>query len=656
MYFRDKGPTVPVDGGLSESSPAWLEAEALISPRAQLRRAKTLPQSPVLDARDAPVFRPYLEEITRLGGLLQRESRWLNAASYLLTPQQRQRVQILPFVERIAPVVVFHRREVQLENAPRLSHTDSLYGSSFGQNNMIGATKVHAMGITGRGVLVGMLDTGFRWRTHEALQSAQVVDEYDFIQNDRVTENQAGDSPNQDEHGTLTMSILGGSKPGQLIGPAYGVQFLLGKTEYVPTETRIEEDNWVAGIEWMESQGVDIVSSSLGYDNFDNGFGYRWENGDFDGRTAVTTRAAARAAQLGVLVCSAVGNEGNGDGVRGTLLTPADAAGTLAVGAVTFGRSLAWFSSTGPTNDGRIKPDMVGPGVHVYGAGTSSATAYTFADGTSTSTPLVAASAALLLSARPDLTAPQVRSALLSTADTVNMGDPRSASRPNNFTGWGLANAYNAILSVGPVFSNEPSLAIRDSLNVVTTVVVSKSGLLPDGVTLYYSSVSSSGQAAMVLDSSMFFPTSGRYRFTFPPMTEGTSVRFYIEARDSSGRRYASPSEYSGFRWEFQAGATSICQRATAFRLMQNYPNPFIAQTSIRFDAPDPVEGSVVIYNVLGQRVRTLYSGIFSSNMRPLIWNGTDDDGRPLPSGVYFYVARTPLYRADRKMLLLRQQ
>src|SRR3972149_7654738 len=208
-----------------------------------------------------------------------------------------------------------------------------------------------------------MLDAGFRWRSHNALDSLRVLAEYDFIFHDSVSANESNDVPDQDSHGTATLSTIGGFEPGQLIGPAYGASFILGKTEYIPTETQIEEDNWVAGIEWMESKGVDVVSSSLGYTTVDDGSGYKYSRGDFNGRTAVTTKAAVMAARRGVVVVNSMGNSGN---PVGSIIAPADADSIIAAGAVNYSGVLASFSSVGPTNDGRIKPDVVGPGVSIY--------------------------------------------------------------------------------------------------------------------------------------------------------------------------------------------------------------------------------------------------------------------------------------------------
>ena len=241
------------------------------------------------------------------------------------------------------------------------------------QENQIDIVNVHNLRITGRGVLVGMLDSGFRWKVPESEMNMDVIKEYDFIQHDSVTANQDGSTPidesDQDEHGTLTLSLVGGYKEGELVSPAFGSSFILAKTEYVPTETNIEEDNWVAGIEWEEQNGVDVVSSSLGYSIFDstdaNGVPqHSYTPADMNGRTATTTKAAVIAARLGVVVCSAMGNEGESS--WHIMTSPADADSIISVGAVDISGVYASFSSVGPTADGRTKPDVVADGVGDY--------------------------------------------------------------------------------------------------------------------------------------------------------------------------------------------------------------------------------------------------------------------------------------------------
>ncbi len=642
VYFVDKGRT----SDLSH-----------ITRRALQRRSKVLPPGELVDLQDLPVAAGYIRAVRDAGGVPARESRWLNAASFFMTQDIVGRVSHFPFVLRVAPVAAFRSRREPVPrpaNArpPAPSSMGVDYGESFTQISAIDVPPLHEIGVTGSGVLVGMLDSGFRWRVHEALRTRHVIAEHDFVFNDDTTANQPGDDPGQDTHGTLTMSVLGGYKPGILVGPAFDAAFILGKTEDIRSETEVEEDNWAAGIEWMEAQGVDVVSSSLGYNAFDDGSGYSWANGDFNGRTSVTAKAAARAGRLGVVVCDAMGNELNGDGVTGTMLTPADADSIVSVGAVTFDGVLAGFSSTGPTNDGRTKPDVSAPGVHVLCALVPDS--YGYQQGTSLATPLAAGSAALVLSARPELTPIQVRDALRATARPLTE-NPRFPSSPNNFTGWGLVDAFKAALYFGPVFGSSPRVSVEDSGSVVTATVISSAGLLAGGVVLHYTAASdgASSTVAMTLDSSMFFPTSGRYRARIPLQERGTLVQFSMQASDSAGNSYQSPPPSAATVWHLRYGIPGISKDPLiprSFSLAQNFPNPFNSQTIIEYDLASAENVTIRVYDALGRQVAVFDQGYQQAGYSHTV----AFDGRDLASGVYYYRLTTPAQSATRKMLLVR--
>jgi hypothetical protein len=661
VYFLDKGSSVPSSGPITGNPALYHRAESEISPAARARRLRSLPPELIIGAEDLPVDRAYLVGVTGIGGIVIHTSRWFNAASVLLTTQQVPLVAGLPFVRRVVPVKIFRgypkERKVPPANRAAFAVASLDYGPSAAQIETINVRHLHDLGIYGSNAIVGMLDTGFRWRFHESLNTRRVIAEYDFINHDDTTANQAGDSRTQDEHGTLTMSTLGGYMPGQLIGPAFGARFVLAKTEYVPTETQIEEDNWVAGIEWEESLGVDVVSSSLGYNDFDpqgpSPGDYTWANGDFNGRTTVSALAAVRASRLGVIVCDAMGNEGNGDGVVGTMLTPADADSILSVGAVTFANELADFSSTGPTNDGRTKPDIVAPGVGVYCASILGPSVYWYESGTSLATPLTAGSAALIRSARPELTPIQVRDALRNTARPVT-DSVQFPSSPNNFTGWGLIDAFSAALLFGPIFSDEPKINIADTSTEISIACCSKFGIRPGNVILRFAVGASSrfDSLNMRLDSSMFFPTSGRYVVTVPPQLHGTLVRFNVEASDSDGRSYQSPAEVTGMVWQLNYGVSDVGMTdlyPRQYQLKQNYPNPFNPVTKIEYDLPKREYTTIKVYDLLGKLVATLVDGV-----RDPGHNFTVFDGHDLATGVYFYRIVTPSFVATKKMMLIR--
>ncbi|MBK6766052.1 MAG: S8 family peptidase, partial [bacterium] len=285
-----------------------------------------------------------------------------------------------------------------------------------------------ARGLTGEGVLLCILDTGFE-TDHDCLESLDYLAMRDFINGDSIVSFEQGeDSSDQQYHGTLCLSAAAGLDSGSILGPAFGAQWMLAKTEYVPTETEVEEDYYVAGMEWADSAGVDITSSSLGYIDW-------YTQDQMDGHTTVVAQAVTEAQRRGILVVTAQGNE------RGSMwnavISPADADSILAIGGVDSLGGLSGFSSPGPTADGRIKPDCAAQGSDVYCAAAYTQDVYFRASGTSLATPIAAGIAALVMEAHPDWTAQQVREAMMMSAS--------QAETPDNDFGWGILSAPNAV-------------------------------------------------------------------------------------------------------------------------------------------------------------------------------------------------------------------
>jgi serine protease AprX len=281
-----------------------------------------------------------------------------------------------------------------------------------------------------------VLDAGFDNLAHPAFATLRIVATRDFVnRDDSVADGDVGEG----SHGTATLSVIGGFQPGQIIGPAYAASYILAKTENTESETPVEEDNWAAAVEWAESLGVDVISSSLGYLTYDRPFP-SYTAAQLDGNTAISTRAADLAAERGVMVVNSAGNEGNAS--ANTLGAPADGNLVLAVGAVSSTGARASFSSVGPTADGRIKPDVAAQGVGVKVAQPDRGSSYTTANGTSFSCPLTAGVVALLVQANPSATVPQVFDALRSTAS--------QATRPDNLLGYGIVDALAALRVIAP--------------------------------------------------------------------------------------------------------------------------------------------------------------------------------------------------------------
>ncbi|MBA7673790.1 hypothetical protein ES703_81994 [subsurface metagenome] len=395
----------------------------------------------------------FLQQVRITGATIRRVSRWLNAVSVSATPEQLESLEKLPFVSRIEPVRRLVRpplpaatpsvgpRTIMKSNAHQLD-----YGPSYNQLALMNVPALHDLGYSGKDVIVLMLDTGF-YKDHESILPERILAEFDFLNNDGETQNESpeDDKYSQDNHGTNTYTALGGYSPGHLIGPAYQCSYLLAKTESVADEYQGEEDNYVAGLEWGEALGADILSNSLGYLEW-----YTYE--DLDGLTAVTTRAVIWATRLGIVVVTAAGNEGTNSNWGGYIIAPADADSIITVGAVDAKGELAGFSGHGPTSDGRTKPEVVAQGVGVACASPGGPASYTYVSGTSLSTPLVAGSAALLLEAHPTWRPEDVRIALMATASRAHL--------PDNDYGWGIPNVLAALDYNTGELSSQYTLAI----------------------------------------------------------------------------------------------------------------------------------------------------------------------------------------------------
>jgi serine protease AprX len=426
IYFRDKGIT-----SKTILRKRLEESRMGLRPHCLWRRGKVRNAEMLVDKHDLPLRAEYAENLIPKVTRVRTVSRWLNAMSVEATAAQIQELEHIEFIRKLDLVVSFHRAEKrasqEIAGEQTICSNPSLdYGLSLAQLDQINVLPLHDAGYSGQDVVVCMLDTGFR-KSHEIFHHSRVIAEWDFVNTDgNVQQDLENPDDYTDSHGTGTWSVLGGYLPGEIIGPAFNAHFILAKTETTRFERPIEEDYWVAAIEWAETLGTEVVSSSLGYTDW-----YTFE--DLDGETAVTTRAANRAVSLGVVVVNAAGNER--DDYWGHIIAPADGFGVIAVGAVDKTGRLASFSSPGPTADGRIKPDVCAMGVNNWLAGNSQdgSNVYRNGSGTSFATPLVAGVAALLLEIHRDWTPVEVREALIKSAD-------RSYSPDNNY-GWGIVNA-----------------------------------------------------------------------------------------------------------------------------------------------------------------------------------------------------------------------
>ena len=426
VVFTDKGEQITE----RLSNPhTFLSAEAL---------ARRNAQGLAIDATDLPVSSAYLTSLQQYPLQILSTSRWLNAAAVALTPNLKEELADLCFVKEIRPmgqlVTTGYSADTPvttIQNSPITRPQANVfdYGKANVQNTMIRVPELHNKGFTGKGVRVAIFDSGFdgvdQISVFDSIRAnGQIIATYDFVDGDS---NVYGDH----SHGTQVLSTIAANQPGEMVGTAPHASFVLCRTEISGTETRQEEYNWVAAMEWVDSIGVDIIHTSLGYSEFDSeAESYTYE--DMDGNTAITTRAADLAAKKGIIVTVSAGNEGNAQWHY--ITAPCDGDSVICVGSVDRFNKRSGFSSFGPTSDGRIKPDVVAMGSQTIVASPRGYTHPSF--GTSFSGPLVAGLVACVRQAHPDRPHMDIVQAIRMSGDQYSMPDAEY--------GYGIANAARA--------------------------------------------------------------------------------------------------------------------------------------------------------------------------------------------------------------------
>ncbi len=394
--------------------------EDFLSARALARRER---EQITVTFEDLPVSQAYLDTLQSLGMKVYSRSRWFNTVTgYLKNPDLYDTISKQDFVDSIRlvkPVTTGKSVSKKWETAaPGAITQDYLF-----QLSMLNGLTVHERGYRGEGVLIAVLDAGF--------YRVNILPAFDSLRNagrilgtrDMVARNAT--VWDDHSHGMNVLSILAGILPGEMMGAAPDASYWLIRTEDVYSEYPVEEEYWLAGAELADSVGADIISSSLGYYTFDaDTFNHTY--GDMDGRTTVAARAAVMAARRGIIVVNSAGNERNKTWYY--IITPADADSILAVGAVdTLGQPSA-FTSSGPSADDRVKPDVSALGVGVFVQVPDSTVRQ--GSGTSFSAPLIAGMTACLRQAFPDTPAQKIIQAIREASNHF--------SEPDVLTGYGI--------------------------------------------------------------------------------------------------------------------------------------------------------------------------------------------------------------------------
>ncbi len=446
IQFKDK-----------QGSPSLANPLVFLSQRALDRRTA---QSISLDSTDQPVVQAYVDDvISNTSGKFHSASKWMNSCVILLTDSsQILNIQSKPYIADITYVGYFpsglHKSTSgtggQIAGTSKTTASQSYYGASFEQTQLVNGGYLHDRSYKGSGKLIAVFDEGFAGVNtidvfNSLMTSGRLVDTRNFV----LASNDVFSSYT---HGTQCLSTIAADKPGVFVGSAPEASYALYVTEYSFADYPIEMDDLAAGIERADSIGGDVISASIGYNWFSGSFPDLTYN-DIDGKSTVAARAVNMASAKGMVCVISAGNEGGNS--WNNILTPGDADSALTVGSVSSSGDVASTSGYGPNSSGIRKPDvcMLGnPAAIVTNSGSPSV-----ASGTSFATPQLAGWVACLWQSSPHSTSTQIRDAVRKSAHRYN--------NPDNHIGYGIPNFYRASENLN--ISNSGTVVHKDAWIIV---------------------------------------------------------------------------------------------------------------------------------------------------------------------------------------------
>lgn len=421
VYLKDKGMS-----DFSVDKPGDYLSEKAIARR--LKRNIAVTES------DLPIAPNYIDSLTVAGATPVVQSRWLATvvmeSTDSLIAEKLTSLSIVDSVKWVWKGKVSGgangASDITIESRNQKDELlEEPYGYAYDQIKMLNGIKLHEKGYRGKGMSVAVIDAGFQ-NVDEigAFKSLDIQGTRNFVTSDESV--YVGD-----DHGTKVLSCMAANTSGLMIGTAPEASYWLIKSEDSRSEFPVEEDYWAAAVEFADSVGVDVISSSLGYFSYDvEGLGYC--QAALDGNTALISRMARLASEKGILLFCSAGNEGNGSWEKITF--PSDASGILTVGSITSDKKKSVFSSIGFTSDFRVKPDMVALGTGSCVIDPSGNIRY--ANGTSFATPILAGLGVCLWQALPWLDNYEIIDLLRESSSQYK--------RPDAELGYGIPDVYKA--------------------------------------------------------------------------------------------------------------------------------------------------------------------------------------------------------------------
>ncbi|WP_426477949.1 S8/S53 family peptidase [Chryseobacterium sp. CBSDS_008] len=421
-----------------------------------------------LNDQDAPIEQSYLQNLQNLGFAVTDYSKWLNGAAVNATPAQKTLLQSQSFVSSVESFA--RNTSGTLKTASGKWKDDASfnkiltnfnYGAGAAQIDQVNIRPLHLAGYTGTGVSIAVIDAGFPTVNTGTAFARLWTDNHIKASYDFVTK--TGDIYNTalSPHGSVVLGVIGGYLQDTFAGAAPDADFYLYRSENAAVEIPEEELYWIEAAEEADTKGVEIITSSLGYNVFDDSR-YNYTYAHMNGNTSFIARGAGIAAEKGIFVLAATGNSGQQPWHY--LLTPSDNANVFSIGSVDSAGNVSGFSSYGPNALGVVKPDG-----STQGTGTTTVydNATLIVNGTSIATPIAAGGVACLIQAFPTMNREQMRTKLRQTASLY----PAHSDQ----TGYGILNfgsLYNLVLNTSEIVKKEkyaifPNPA-KNILNIAT--------------------------------------------------------------------------------------------------------------------------------------------------------------------------------------------
>ncbi len=356
-----------------------------------------------LSDQDAPIDLTYIQNVRNLGYDVKDYSKWMNGVAVNATAAQISDLESKTYVKSVERFIkhptagkVAQKKVNKFEKFNQaLQKTEFNYGLGAAQIDQVHLRPLHVAGFTGTGVTIAIIDTGFPTVDTGSVyarirNNGQIKEGYNFV-------NKSADIYNTalNYHGSYCLGVIAGYVENNFVGSAPDADFYLYATEDDANEIPEEQLYWTEAAEEADRKGVDIISTSLGYYDFDDPR-YNLVYSDMNGTTSFIARAAQIATEKGIFVLAAAGNEALN--AWHYIITPADNTKVFTIGAVTSTGASSTFSSSGPNALGQIKPDASARGTRTYLGYNNSVIA---SNGTSFATPLAAGGVACLIQAVP---------------------------------------------------------------------------------------------------------------------------------------------------------------------------------------------------------------------------------------------------------------